>query len=76
MKCIFGVLKYFILDLRFWDLNKFNYLKDGLDVLSIIFVVMLEILDRFMILYYKIVFDVNSNFFLEVRKFYGGIWFF
>lgn len=37
---------------------------------------MLEILDRFMILYYKIVFDVNSNFFLEVRKFYGGIWFF
>lgn len=72
VKCILGVLKYFILDFRSWDLNKYNHLKDGLDALSITFVVMSEISDRFMILYHKIALDVNSNPFLEARKSYGG----
>lgn len=55
VKCFFGVVKNYILGFRFWNLSEYEVLKDGFEVFGMIDNVMLEILEKFFFVFYKIV---------------------
>lgn len=47
----FGVLRYFINCFRFWNLSYFLILREGWDVLCIVFNILFKILEKMMLIY-------------------------
>lgn len=70
-KCLFGVVKNYILGFRSWNLSKCEVLKDGFEALGMTDTVMSEISDKFLTVFHKTVQNADTNPFLETRKSFG-----
>lgn len=67
-KCLFGVVKNYILGFRSWNLSEHVVLKDGFEALGMTDNVMSEISEKFLSVFHKTVQNIDINPFLEIRK--------